>query len=89
MNLLSSLTEFELELIRERVVAGMEWTGAKGVAIGRPKRTEDPAFHDVWARLHPQILAGKVSQRAAGARLGCGASAVRRLLRMGAGGADA
>lgn len=81
LNLLASLAEFELELIRERVTAGMERARAQGVRIGRPPRLDDPHFRAAWLTLRSQILAGELSQRAAAARLGCGASTVRRLLR--------
>ena len=81
LNLLASLAEFELELIRERVVAGMERAKAQGIAIGRPKRTDDRAFQAAWAAIRHQILSGQLSQRAAAAQLGCGASTIRRLLR--------
>ena len=37
LNLLASLAEFELELIRERVTAGMERAKQEGKQIGRPK----------------------------------------------------
>ena len=37
LNLLASLAEFELELIRERVKAGMDRARRQGKRIGRPK----------------------------------------------------
>src|ERR671919_2471154 len=37
LNLLASLAEFELELIRERVKAGMERAHRQGKKIGRPR----------------------------------------------------
>ncbi len=37
LNLLASVAEFELELIRERVIAGMDRARRQGKAIGRPK----------------------------------------------------
>lgn len=80
LNLLASLAEFELELIRERVTAGMARAKAQGKSIGRPRRLDDAAFRRQWAQLLPALQAGTVSQREAARRLGCGAATVRRLL---------
>ena len=80
LNLLASLAEFELELIRERVTAGMERAKAQGKAIGRPGRLGDPAFRQVWDEIAPAIAAGHLSRRDAAQRLGCGEATVRRLL---------
>ncbi|MGC8487677.1 MAG: recombinase family protein [Clostridia bacterium] len=81
LNPLARLAECALELIRERVTAGRERAKTQGTAIGRPKHTVDLAFQAAWAAIRPQIVSGRLSQRAAVARLGCGASTVRRLLR--------
>ena len=81
LNPLTSLAEFELELIRERVTAGMERAQPQGKAVGRPKRTDDRAFQAAWAAIRPQVLSGRLSQRAAATQLGCGARTIRRLLR--------
>jgi len=37
LNLLASLAEFELEIIRERVKAGMDRARRQGIRIGRPR----------------------------------------------------
>ncbi|WP_304465937.1 recombinase family protein [Sulfobacillus sp. hq2] len=42
LNLLASLAEFELELIRERVTVGMERVKREGKAMGRPRMTDNP-----------------------------------------------
>ncbi len=76
LNLLASLAEFELELIRERVTVGMKRAKAQGIAIGRPKRTDDRTFLAAWAAIRPQILSGRLAQRAAAVQLGCGARTV-------------
>ena len=44
MNLLASLAEFELELIRERVKAGMDRARRQGKHIGRPRVTDRRGF---------------------------------------------
>ena len=43
-NLLASLAEFELEIIQERVKAGMDGARRQGKRIGRPKVTERRGF---------------------------------------------
>ena len=80
MNLLASLAEFELELIRERVTAGMGRAKAQGKAIGRPGRLDDPAFRQLWEQPARSIADGRLSRRGAAQRLGCGEATVRRLL---------
>ena len=44
LNLLASLAEFELELIRERVIAGMDRARKQGVKIGRPRVMDRRGF---------------------------------------------
>ncbi len=80
LNLLASLAEFELELIRERVTAGMGRAKAQGKAIGRPGRLDDPAFRQLWEQPARSIADGRLSRRGAAQRLGCGEATVRRLL---------
>ena len=45
LNLLAALAEFELELIRERVKAGMDRARRQGRQIGRPKVTDRRGFN--------------------------------------------
>jgi DNA invertase Pin-like site-specific DNA recombinase len=42
-NIIGAMAEFERELIRERVKAGMKNAKAKGVRVGRPRATVDAA----------------------------------------------
>jgi DNA invertase Pin-like site-specific DNA recombinase len=42
-NIIGAMAEFERELIRERVRAGMKNAKAKGTRIGRPRANVDPA----------------------------------------------
>ncbi len=44
LNLLAALAEFELELIRERVKAGMDRARRQGKRIGRPRVTDRRGF---------------------------------------------
>jgi putative DNA-invertase from lambdoid prophage Rac len=41
MHILAAVAQFERELIRERVAAGMKVAKAQGKAVGRPKRVFD------------------------------------------------
>ena len=77
LNLLASLAEFELELIRERVKAGMDRARREGRHIGRPRVSVPPAKLD---RIRTQIAAGEISRRRAAAALGIGDATLRRLL---------
>jgi DNA invertase Pin-like site-specific DNA recombinase len=55
-NIIGAMAEFERELIRERVRAGMKNARAKGTRIGRPRANVDPAQ---IARLRAQGLSWK------------------------------
>ena len=76
LNLLASLAEFELEVLRERVKAGMERARRQGTRIGRPPAVEP----DAWAAIEPLVRAGTVSRHEAARRLGVGRRTVQRLL---------
>ena len=71
LNLLASLAKFELELVRERVMARAQ---AHGETIGRSGRLEDTAFRQAWAILAPTVADGRLSRRETAKRLGCGES---------------
>lgn len=68
MNLLASMAEFELELIRERVKAGMDRVAAKGTRSGRP-------IGRPWAKVPVEKLCDAYrryrSVRAAARTVGC------------------
>jgi len=53
LNLLASLAEFEVELIRERVVAGMERARRQGKRIGRPTVWQRGAYSTATSRGTP------------------------------------
>ena len=57
LNLLASVAEFELEMIRERVKAGMDRARRQGHRIGRPRVTDRRGFNrrfgDILERLSP------------------------------------
>lgn len=79
LNLLASLAEFELELIRERVVAGMERAKRQGRMIGRPPALHRPGLEQEWEKVRPLIEHGRISVRQASRRLGVGTATVYRL----------
>jgi DNA invertase Pin-like site-specific DNA recombinase len=77
-NVLGAIAEFERELIRERVLAGMARAKVKGTrsgkAIGRPRK------HDVDARTATALQREGLSARAIARQLGVHHSAVARAL---------
>lgn len=77
LNLLASLAECELELIRERVKAGMDRARREGRHLGRPRVSIPAAKLD---QVRTQIAAGEISRRRAAAALGIGDATLRRLL---------
>jgi len=81
MNLLASLAEFELEVLSERVRAGMERARRQGKTIGRPAAIAKETVADRWTDLRGRVEAGELSRRAAAKALGVSEGTVRRLLR--------
>jgi DNA invertase Pin-like site-specific DNA recombinase len=75
LNVLGSIAEFEADLIRERVIAGIENARRKGVAIGRPEKLDGQAV--LRAR---QLRARGLSLRQVGRAVGASASTVHRVL---------
>ena len=68
----ASIAEFERELIRDRVRSGLASARAKGVALGRPRRTVDPAriaelrkAGYSWARISGELSIGEGTARRA------------------------
>lgn len=80
LNLLASLAEFELELIRERVRAGMERARRQGKRIGRPRVTERRGFNGRYGKMLARLRAGEVSRRKAARELGIGYATLLRLM---------
>ena len=80
LNLLASLAEFELELIRERVKAGMERARRQGVRIGRPRVTDRRGFNASFGAILERLRAGQVSRRKAAKELQIGYATLKRLL---------
>jgi DNA invertase Pin-like site-specific DNA recombinase len=80
LNVLASLAEFELEVLSERVKAGMDRARRQGVHIGRPPVTARPGFVERWAAVRAELEAGRISRSEAARRLDCGYATLLRLL---------
>ena len=80
LNLLASLAEFELELIRERVKAGMERARRQGHQIGRPSVWVRRGFKRRFGDILERIQAGDISRRRAAKELDIGYATLKRLL---------
>ena len=80
LNLLASLAEFELEMIRERVKAGMDRARRQGKHIGRPKVTDRKGFNSRFNEVLHRLAAGDISRRKAAKELGIGYATLKRLL---------
>ena len=80
LNLLASLAEFELEMIRERVKAGMERARRQGKQIGRPSVWDRRGFSRRFGDILERLDSGDVSRRQAALELGIGYATLKRLL---------
>ena len=80
LNLLASLAEFELELIRERVKAGMDRARRQGKRIGRPKVTDRRCFENRFGAILERLRSGDISRRKAAKELNIGYATLKRLL---------
>ena len=80
LNLLASLAEFELELIRERVKAGMDRARRQGKHIGRPRVTDRRGFNNRFNEVVDRLNAGDISRRKAAMELKIGYATLKRLL---------
>lgn len=72
--LLSVFAEFERDMIRERVMAGLEHARSKGVILGRPNtiRAKEKETHALWVKHKNKSLVAK--------KLGISRRSVSRLL---------
>ncbi len=80
LNLLAALAEFELEMIRERVKAGMDRARRQGKQIGRPRVTDRKGFNRRFIEVLDRLNAGDISRRKAAKELGIGYATLKRLL---------
>jgi len=80
LNLLASLAEFELELIRERVKAGMDRARRQGRQIGRPRVIDRRGFKNRFGVVLEGLVAGDLSRSQAARELKIGYATLLRLL---------
>ena len=80
LNLLASVAEFELELIRDRVKAGMDRARRQGKRIGRPSVKTRRDFEKRFGAVLERLREGKISRREAAKELGIGYATLKRLI---------
>ena len=80
MNLLAALAEFELELIRERVKAGMDRVRRQGKKIGRPRVMDRKGFSKRFGLVSEGLIEGSISRSQAARELKIGYATLLRLL---------
>jgi DNA invertase Pin-like site-specific DNA recombinase len=80
LTLLAAVAEFELELIRERVKAGMDRARRQGKRIGRPRVTDRRGFKKRFGAVLERLSAGDISRRQAAQELGIGYATLKRLI---------
>ena len=80
LNLLASLAEFELEMIRERVKAGMDRARRQGHRIGRPKVMDRRGFKVRYGAVLERLRDGSLSRRQAAEELDVGYATLKRML---------
>ena len=80
LTLLGAVAEFELELIWERVKAGMDRARRQGKRIGRPRVTDRPGFKKRFGAVLGRLSEGDISRRKAAQELGIGYATLKRLM---------
>jgi DNA invertase Pin-like site-specific DNA recombinase len=80
MTLLAAVAEFERDLIRERVLEGLENARRKGTRLGRPGALARPGFEKRWLEVRMLLTDRQIGQREAARRLEIGAGTLARLL---------
>ena len=80
LNILGALAEFELELIRERVKAGMDRARRQGKRKGRPRVIDRRGFKHRFGAVLERLSSGEMSRRQAAQELGIGYATLKRLI---------
>ncbi len=80
LNMLAAVAEFELEMIRERVKAGMDRARRQGKRIGRPSVMHRRGFKKRFGGVLERLNEGDISRRNAAKELGIGYATLKRLL---------
>ncbi len=88
LNLLAAVAEFELEMIRERVKAGMDRARRQGKRIGRPSVMDRRGFKKRFGAVLERLNVGDISRREAAQELGIGYVTLKRLIDAQAGGGN-
>lgn len=83
VNLLGSLAEFELEVLRDRVMAGMDRARRQGVHIGRPPALRRPFVEARWPEVREAVAMGRMGTREAARYLGVSPTWISRRVRVG------
>jgi len=83
LNLLASLAEFELEMIRERVKAGMDRARRQGIKIGLPRVVDRKGFSRRYGDILERLNDGSISKRRSARELGVGFATLKRLIDSG------
>ena len=83
LNLLASLAEFELEMIRERVKAGMDRARRQGIKIGRPRVVDRKGFSRRYGDILERLNDGSISKGRSARELGVGFATLKRLIDSG------
>jgi putative DNA-invertase from lambdoid prophage Rac len=76
----AALAEFELELIRKRVKAGMDRAAKQGQKIVRPRATNRRGFQTPFKTILGRLSGEEISRRQAARELGVGYAMLKRLL---------
>ena len=87
MNLLASLAELELELITERVKAGIDRAARQGRRSGRPRVLDRRGFQTRYKAILEHLSAKEMSRCKAAKELEIGYATPKRLLDSEASGA--
>jgi DNA invertase Pin-like site-specific DNA recombinase len=80
LNLLASLAESELELIRERVKAGIDRAARQRKKIGRPRVTDRRGFQTRYKTVLERLSTKEISRRQAAKELNIGYATLKRLI---------
>ena len=80
MTMLEAIAEFELELIRERVRAGMDRARKQGIKLGRPRVIDRPGFEKRFGAVLARLQSGELSRREASRELKIGFATLKRLI---------
>jgi DNA invertase Pin-like site-specific DNA recombinase len=80
ITVLAAVAEFERDLIRDRVLEGLENARRKGTRLGRPGALARPGFEKRWLEVRMLLTDRQIGKREAARRLEVGAGTVARLL---------